>query len=220
MAKILVVEDEKNISKLIQDTLSLGNYETECAFDGEEAISKIKEKQYDLILLDIMLPKIDGFQVVEQTKNKKIPIIFLSAKNDVGSIVKGLKNGGQDYMTKPFEPLELLARVELRLGKQEQVYTYKNIEIYPKEREVFQTIGTKKERVELAPKEYDLLVLFVKQVDKAFTREEILDQVWDIQAEIETRTVDYHIQQLRKKLDLKEEILTINKIGYRLKALS
>lgn len=212
MAKILVVEDEKNISKLIGDTLSLGNYETDYAFDGEEAIDKINQNKYDLILLDVMLPKIDGFQLVEQMKHKT-PVIFLSAKNDVASIVKGLKSGGQDYMTKPFEPLELLARIELRLEKKAEVQSYKNIHIHNQERQVYQN----KVKVELTPKEYELLVLLVKNVDKALTRDEILDKVWNINAEIETRTVDYHIQQLRRKLNLKEDIITVNKVGYRLR---
>lgn len=212
MAKILVVEDEKNISKLIADTLSLGNYETDYAFDGEEALEKINQNKYDLILLDVMLPKIDGFQLVEQMKHKT-PVIFLSAKNDVASIVKGLKSGGQDYMTKPFEPLELLARIELRLEKKAKVQSYKDIAVHNQERQVYQN-GVK---VELTPKEYELLALLVENVDKALTRDEILDKVWNINAEIETRTVDYHIQQLRRKLNLKEDIITVNKVGYRLR---
>ena len=130
MQKILIVEDEKNISKLIQDTVSLANYEFDCSFDGEDALKKINENTYDLILLDIMLPKLDGFQIVEQMENKNVPIIFLSAKNDVSTIVKGLKSGGKDYITKPFEPLELLARIELRMeSKREKQYNFKNIKI-------------------------------------------------------------------------------------------
>lgn len=213
MAKILVVEDEKNISGLIQDTLKLANYEVECSFDGEEALRKIKENRYDLILLDIMLPKLNGFEIVEQIQIN-IPIIFLSAKNDVGTIVKGLKCGGQDYITKPFEPLELLARIELRIkNEKEKEYDFKNIKVNIETRTVYKD----NEVVYLAPKEYELLILLMKNVNKALTRDEILDKVWDINSDIETRTVDYHIQQLRKKLDLKDNIITINKIGYILK---
>jgi len=214
MAKILIVEDEKNISKLIQDTLSLANYETDCSFDGEEALEKIKKHKYDLILLDIMLPKLSGFEVVEKLNQIETPIIFLSAKNDIGTIVKGLKCGGQDYMTKPFEPLELLARIELRIkDKLEKEYNFKNIKIDVQTRTVYK----EGKIVYLAPKEYDLLILLVKNLNKVLTRNEILDKVWDINSDIETRTVDYHIQQLRKKLDLKDNIITINKIGYILK---
>lgn len=138
MARILIVEDEKNISRLIQDTLSLANYETECSFDGEDALQKIQAYTYDLILLDVMLPKLDGFEVMEQIEEKQIPVIFLSAKNDVQSIVKGLKSGGQDYMTKPFEPLELLARIELRMKQKEKMeYQFKNIRIDRNTRSVY-----------------------------------------------------------------------------------
>ncbi len=214
MSKILIVEDEKNISRLIQDTLSLAGYNFECSFDGEDALKKIKENSYDLILLDIMLPKLDGFEIVEQMENKKVPIIFLSAKNDVSTIVKGLKCGGQDYITKPFEPLELLARIELRINDKEQKeYNFKNIKINIESRTVYKN----NEIVYLAPKEYELLLLLIKNVNKVLTRDEILDKVWEINAQIETRTVDYHIQQLRKKLELKDKIITVNKIGYILK---
>lgn len=214
MSKILIVEDEKNISKLIQDTLSLANYEFDCSFDGEDALKKIKENAYNLILLDIMLPKLDGFQIVEQMENKNIPIIFLSAKNDVSTIVKGLKNGGQDYITKPFEPLELLARIELRIeNKEEKECSFKNIKINKRTRTVYKD----NEIIYLAPKEYELFMLLVEEQNRVLTRDEILNKVWDINAQIETRTVDYHIQQLRKKLDLKENIVTVNKIGYILK---
>lgn len=214
MSKILIVEDEKNISKLIQDTVSLANYEFDCSFDGEDALKKINKNTYDLILLDIMLPKLDGFQIVEQMENKDIPIIFLSAKNDVSTIVKGLKSGGKDYITKPFEPLELLARIELRMeNKKEKEYNFKNIKINEQARTVYKN----EEIVYLAPKEYELFILLIKNQNRVLTRDEILNKVWDINAQIETRTVDYHIQQLRKKLDLKENIVTVNKIGYILK---
>lgn len=214
MSKILIVEDEKNILKLIQDTLSLANYEFDCSFDGEDALKNINENTYDLILLDIMLPKLDGFQIVEQMEDKDIPIIFLSAKNDVSTIVKGLKSGGKDYITKPFEPLELLARIELRMeNKKEKEYNFKNIKINEEARTVYKN----EEIVYLAPKEYELFILLIKNQNRVLTRDEILNKVWDINAQIETRTVDYHIQQLRKKLDLKENIVTVNKIGYILK---
>lgn len=214
MHKILIVEDEKNISSLIQDTLALANYDFDCSFDGEDALKKLKENKYNLILLDIMLPKLDGFEIVQKLQNDNIPIIFLSAKNDVNTIVKGLKCGAQDYITKPFEPLELLARIELRInGKEEKEYNFKNIKINIETRTVYKS----SESVYLAPKEYELLILLVKNINKVLTRNEILNKVWDINAQIETRTVDYHIQQLRKKLNLKESIVTINKIGYILK---
>ncbi len=214
MSKILIVEDEINISKLIQDTLSLANYEYDCSFDGEEAMKKIGENSYDMILLDIMLPKLDGYEIVKNIEDSNVPVIFLSAKNDVSSIVKGLKLGAQDYMTKPFEPLELLARIELRIKKKEKTeYQIGDIRVEIDTRTVYKG----KEIVYLAPKEYELFLLLVKNKNKVLTRDVILNEVWEINAEIETRTVDYHIQQLRRKLELKDKIVTVNKIGYRLK---
>lgn len=214
MAKLLIVEDEINISKLIQDTLSLANYEFDCSFDGEEAMKKIKENSYDLILMDIMLPKLDGYEIVKSMEDKHVPVIFLSAKNDVSSIVKGLKLGAEDYITKPFEPLELLARIELRIKKKEKTeYQIGDIKVEIETRTVYKG----KEMVYLAPKEYELFLLLLKNKNRVLTRDEILNEVWEINTEIETRTVDYHIQQLRRKLDLKDKIITVNKIGYRLK---
>ncbi len=216
MKRILVVEDEENISKLISDTLNLSGYQVECAFDGEEAINKIEKEKFNLILLDIMLPKLDGFQVMERIRTEKIPIIFLSAKNDVSTIVKGLSEGGIDYITKPFEPLELLARIELRIGEKDKTtYQYKNIMVNIEEMSVYKD----EQKVKLTPKEYDLFLLLLNNIGVALSRDTILNKVWGINEDIETRTVDYHIQQLRKKLDLKDEINTLNKVGYRIEKI-
>ncbi len=214
MKKILIVEDERNISKLISDTLSLGKYGVDYAFDGKEALEKIENNKFNLIILDVMLPKLDGFEVLERIKDRGIPIIFLSARNDVFSIVKGLSEGGQDYITKPFEPLELLARVELRIRSEDEKtqYSYKDIIVNIKERKIFKH----NEQIVLTPKEYDLFILLLDNIGVALSRDVILDKVWGIDMDIETRTVDYHVQQLRKKLGLKSEISTVNKIGYRL----
>ncbi len=213
MKKILVVEDEENISKLICDTLNLGGYEFDTSYDGENAVKKALEEKYSLILLDIMLPKLNGFEVMEKIKHRNIPIIFLSAKNDVSTIVKGLKDGGQDYITKPFEPLELLARIELRIEKcEKEEYKYKEIVVNSRERTVYK----ENTEIPLAPKEYELLVLLLQNIGIALSRDTILNKIWEIDEDIETRTVDYHIQQLRKKLELKNEIKAINKIGYKL----
>lgn len=212
MSKILIVEDEKNISKLIEDTLALAKYETESCFDGEEALNKIKNNHYDLIILDIMLPKLDGFEILERLKNVNSPIMFLSAKNDVSTIVRGLKNG-IDYMTKPFEPLELLARVELRINKQKEEIKYKDITLDNKKREVKKS-NTK---IYLSPKEYDLLYYFLQNIDVVISRDELLNTIWGIDTEIETRTLDFHIGEIRKKLNLKNDLVTINRVGYRLK---
>ena len=215
MIKILIVEDDKNIATLIKDTLKLANYNADNCYDGETAIKQIEEKEYDIIILDIMLPELDGFEIMEKIKHKNIPVIFVSAKEDIESVIKGLKMGAQDYIRKPFEPMELLARIEnilKRLDKQEKEYQYKNIKIDISKR----SVRKGEEEIALTLKEFQLLELLIKNVNIALSREEILNRVWGISAEIETRTVDYHIQQLRKKLSLKEEIVTVNKIGYRL----
>ncbi|HBA37786.1 MAG TPA: DNA-binding response regulator [Firmicutes bacterium] len=197
---------------MIEVTLALANHVCECAFDGETALNKIMSNHYDLIIMDIMLPKLDGFEIVEKMDNISVPIIFLSAKNDVPTIVRGLKSG-IDYMTKPFEPLELLARVELRLGHHDDVYTYKDIKLDKKKREVYKN-GY---QVNLSPKEYELFLLFMENIDVVISKDEILNKIWGIYAEIETRTVDYHIGELRKKLDLKDDLITKSRVGYRLK---
>ena len=161
MPKILIVEDDVNISKLIKDTLELAKYETECVFDGREGLTKIQTEKYDLILLDIMLPNLDGIEIMEKITDIECPVIYLTAKNDVNTIVKGLKLGAADYMIKPFEPLELLARAEIRMGSlEEKIYKYKDIEVNVLERMV-----TKNgEKVDLAPKEFELFALFVKNI--------------------------------------------------------
>ena len=216
MPKILIVEDDQTISKLIAASLSISGYESIPCFDGEEAIHIIKnDPRIDLILLDIMLPKMDGFQVMEAIRPLGIPVIFLTAMGDVSERVKGLKSGAEDYIVKSFEPLELLARIEIvlrRFHRDRKNLEFKDITVNLEERSVRK--GGK--LVELSPKEYELLVLFLKHPNVALTRDKILDDVWECSANIETRTVDNHVQRLRKKLGLEECLKTVFKVGYRL----
>lgn len=215
MIRILIVEDDENIAELITDLLQLAGYDTENAYDGRQAVDKILLTKYDLILLDIMLPKLDGFEVLKKIKDQKVPVLFVSARSDPETVVKGLRLGAQDYIRKPFDRLELLARIEMilaRTNKNKKVYHYKTIRLDTSKCQVTQD----NREVSLRPKEFALLELLMKNVNIALSRDEILNLVWGVTTEIETRTVDYHIQQLRKKLDLKKEIVTINKIGYRL----
>ena len=216
MPKILIVEDDQTISKLIAASLSISGYESIPCFDGEEAIHIIKnDPRIDLILLDIMLPKMDGFQVMEAIRPLGIPVIFLTAMGDVSERVKGLKSGAEDYIVKPFEPLELLARIEIvlrRFHRDRKNLEFKDITVNLEERSVRK--GGK--LVELTPKEYELLVLFFKHPNVALTRDKILDDVWECSANIETRTVNNHVQRLRKKLGLEECLKTVFKVGYRL----
>lgn len=216
MPKILIVEDDQTISKLIAASLSISGYESIPCFDGEEAIHTIKNDPHiDLILLDIMLPKMDGFQVMEAIRPLGIPVIFLTAMGDVSERVKGLKSGAEDYIVKPFEPLELLARIEIvlrRFHRDRKSLEFKDIAVNLEERSVRKDGAL----VELTPKEYELLVLFLKHPNVALTRDKILDDVWECSANIETRTVDNHVQRLRKKLGLEECLKTVFKVGYRL----
>ncbi|BES66489.1 response regulator transcription factor [Gottschalkiaceae bacterium SANA] len=212
--RILIVEDEVNISKLIEMNLHLSGYETSVVFDGLAAVEEIKKDRYDLVLLDVMLPGIDGFQVMEEVRGSGVPVIFLTAKVNVLDRVKGLKLGADDYMIKPFEGIELLARVESvlrRAGKIEPVMRFGHIEVQEDER----CVRKNGKVIDLTLKEYELLCMFLRNKNIALSREQILDRVWDMDFAGGTRTVDVHVKELRKKLDLGDVIKTVYKIGYR-----
>lgn len=215
MVKILIVEDDISISDLIKLNLNMANYESRQAYDGEDALKLVESEKFDLILLDVMLPKVDGFTLFEKIKKLNIPTIFLTAKVSVADRVYGLKLGADDYITKPFEGIELLARIENALrhyNKKKNIFLYKNIEINVDERKV--KIDNKD--VELTLKEFELLLFLVENKNSVLTREKILERVWNYDYYGETRTVDNHIQRIRKKLNLKNEIKTIFGLGYRL----
>ncbi|GIO85591.1 DNA-binding response regulator [Paenibacillus faecis] len=213
--KILIVEDDVHISKIIKMNLNIVSYETMAVYDGEAALELVQQEKFDLILLDVMIPKLDGFELMKRIKPYNIPVIFLTAKNSVYDKVDGLKLGADDYMVKPFEAIELLARIETvlrRYDKEEQVMAFQTLLVDLDKREV-----TKKgEVVELTPKEYDLLVVLLKNKNIALSREQFIDKVWGAEYYGETRTVDMHIKSLRKKLELQDHIKTIYKLGYRL----
>lgn len=213
--KILIVEDDVHISKIIKMNLNIVSYETMEVYDGEAALELVQQEKFDLILLDVMIPKLDGFALMERIRPYGIPVIFLTAKNSVYDKVDGLKLGADDYMVKPFEAIELLARIETvlrRYGKEEQVLAFQSLLVDLDKREV-----TKQgEVVELTPKEYDLLVVLLKNKNIALSREQFIDKVWGGDYYGETRTVDMHIKSLRKKLELQDHIKTIYKLGYRL----
>jgi len=213
--RILIVEDEIHISNIIKMNLTLVGYETEQVYDGMDALERIKGDRFDLILLDVMIPRMDGFELMEKIRPMNIPVIFLTAKNAVFDKVNGLKLGADDYMVKPFEAIELLARMETvlrRYGKEESVLSFQNIEVYVDKREV--TVS--QEVVELTPKEYELLIVLLKNKNIALSREQFIEKVWGGDFYGETRTVDMHIKSIRKKLNLQDQIKTIYKIGYRL----
>ena len=215
MIHILIVDDEKPISNLIRISLSNSGYSCDTAENGIQALEKIDNGKYDLILLDIMLPEADGFELLEYIRPLGIPVIFLTAKNALKDRVRGLRMGAEDYIVKPFEIAELLARVEVVLRR------------YNKTEEMFQINGLmvnctsmKVERegkeIALTPKEFDLLCLFLRMPNIALYREQIYERVWGGEMQFGSKTVDLHVQRLRKKTGLQKELQVVKKVGYRL----
>lgn len=215
MANILVVEDEKSISDLIVMNLKLAGHTCRQVFDGEEAVCAMKEWQMDLVLLDVLLPCQDGFTLMEQKVFMDKPVIFLTAKNSTADKVKGLNFGADDYITKPFEAVELLARVEAvlrRTGPAQRVFEIGNTVVYLDQR----TATVDSVPVELANREFELLEVLINNRNMALSREKLLDLAWGYDYYGDTRTVDVHITKLRKKLKLEDAIKTVYKHGYRL----
>lgn len=215
MANILIVEDEEVIHELIKRNLSLVGHICHSAFDGKEALECLADKRFDLMILDIMLPKEDGFSVMRQAKGQ--PTIFLTARDSLNDRMTGFSLGADDYIIKPFEMLEMLARVEAVLRRtQTSASTFRldKVLINFDSRQVYR----EQELLELTPKEYELLEILVKNRNIALARERLLELVWGYDFEGETRTVDVHIQKLRKKTGWENRIKTVYKMGYRLEA--
>ena len=212
----MVIEDDKDIADSIGLNLELSGYDYTIIDDGLEAAKRLSEDHsFDLALLDVMLPGLDGFELMAYMKHYDIPVIYLTAKADVDSKIQGLRNGAEDYIVKPFEVLELLVRVEKvleRTGRLQQTLTAAGLEINLLERSVRRG-GVE---ITLKPMEFDLLVMLAKNKNIALTRDCLLHRVWGVDYAGETRTVDVHIGQLRKKLGLFDNIKTISKMGYRL----
>ena len=213
--RILVVEDDTSIANLLSMNLSVAGYRCEVVSDGKQVVQKVKEEFFDLAILDIMLPEIDGFQLYPYMCQKEIPVIYLSAKSDTPSKIKGLKIGAEDYITKPFDVLELLVRVEKVLKRHKKSlneYHIGNVRIQENERMVF----VEDVPVELKPMEYSLLLMLASHPNMVFSREQLLLEVWGDTYLGETRTVDNHIAMLRKKLHWNEKIVTVHRVGYKL----
>ena len=215
--KILVVEDEIAINDLICMNLEVAGYEPVPFLDGIEFSEHLQEhKDYDLALLDIMLPGKDGFALLEELKRVEIPVIYLTAKDDVSSKVRGLKSGAEDYMVKPFEMLELLIRMDKVLSRQEKsgpkVIRIRDVEIDEQKR----TVTKAGQEITLQPMDYDCLLTFWKYKNRVLTREQILNILWGVDFEGETRAVDVHVGNLRKKLDFSDVIITVPRVGYRM----
>lgn len=215
MIKILVVEDERPISDLIRLNLRKEGYDCTAVYDGLAAIDKIDEEHFDLVLLDVMLPGADGFEVMEYIKPLDIPVIFITAKSALDDRLHGLTSGAEDYMVKPFDPPELLARVNIvlrRYDKSEKVLTLGDLTVNTESMEV----NRGNEQIKLTPKEFELLVLFLRNKNITLYRDRIYEEVWGGETEYETRTVDIHVQRLRKKANLKDSLVTVYHTGYKI----
>ncbi len=217
MNQILIIEDEKSIADMVKMCLAKNGYICETANNGMTATEKIEKTHYDLILLDIMLPDIDGYDLIDYIKQFEIPVIFVTAKTSVQDRVRGLKLGAEDYISKPFDLDELLARVETvlrRYNKTERMLEAGKIRIDTLSR----TVLLNGALIPLPAKEYDLLLFLVRNKNIALYRETIFEQVWQEPYLGNTRTIDLHIQRLKKKLNLGDTIETIYKVGYKFKS--
>ena len=215
MKKILIVEDDEAISNLERDYLVLSGFEVTLANTGGEGLLLALNNDYDLILLDIMLPEINGYELMEYIRPMGIPVIFITAKASLDDRMKGLTSGAEDYLVKPFEIVELLARINIvlrRYHKAENELHFKNITIDVESR----AVKKDGQPVELTPKEFDLLLMFVRNVNITLYRDRIYETVWESEWMGDTRTLDLHVQRLRRKLDLKGNLKSVYNTGYRL----
>ena len=216
MNKILIAEDEPAIANLIKTALDGPDYRCTWAADGISASDLLEREPFDLVLLDIMLPGADGYEVLDYCRSLEAPVIFLTAKGTVEDRVKGLRLGAEDYITKPFELMELMARVETvlrRCGKTGRVLSL------PPDIEIDTAAHTVRRcgvPVALTAKEYELLLLFVQNKNVALYRDRIYEKVWGDEYLGDSRTVDLHIQRMRKKLGLENRLVAVYKVGYRL----
>ena len=213
--KILIVEDEEAISSLIEMSLVRAGYRCETADDGLVAADKIEQNVYDLVLLDVMLPGLDGYELMDYLRPTGTHVIFITAKGSLGDRVKGLRLGADDYIVKPFEVPELIARVESvlrRTGRGGQTLHAWDVELDT----VARTVTKNGVPVALTPREFDLLELLIRNRGMALYRETLFERVWGGEPENDTRTLDLHINRLRKKLGWQTRITTVYKIGYKL----
>ncbi|WP_097026867.1 response regulator transcription factor [Clostridium peptidivorans] len=225
--KILVVEDEEAITDILTHYLKKEGYEVFEAECGKRALELINDKKFDLVLLDLMLPDISGYDVCRSISSKyKIPIIMLTAKNDIVDKILGLELGADDYITKPFDIREVLVRIKVALRRMEGLITVEkikeetiklpyNIEIFINSREVYKNESA----VRLKPKEFELLLILAENRKVVFTRDKLLEKVWGFDFEGESRTVDVHIQRIRKKLGVEKDdalIETVFGLGYKM----
>ena len=219
--KILVVDDEVNIRNVLREYAEFEGYEVEEASDGMQAVNIMREKDFDIIIMDVMMPKLDGFSAIKEIrKSKNIPVLMLSARGEEYDKLFGFEIGIDDYVVKPFSPKEVMARIaaitsrvnNFNIDKKQKKYIYEGFEVDILGR-VVTVDGEKKE---LTPKEYDLLVYLIKNKNIALSREKILNEVWGYDFFGEDRTVDTHVKMLRNSISkYRDKIVTIRGMGYK-----
>ena len=212
MANILIVEDERPINDLIKMNMSLIGYQCLQVFNGRDAIDIMHQERFELVILDIMLPEKNGFEVMQAIHDT--PVLVLTARDNLDDKIKAFSLGVEDYITKPFEILELIARVNVvlrRNAKEKEVYI-DHIRVDLNAHKVYDH----NKLVDLKPQEYELLEVLINNRNLALSREKLIELAWDYSYEGDSRTVDVHIQKLRKKLALEHRIKTVYKLGYRL----
>ena len=217
--RVLIVEDEKKLADALVQIFTKEKITADAFYNGVDGLDNALTEIYDVILLDVMLPEMDGITVLKEIRKAGLstPVIMLTARDALTDKVKGLRLGAEDYIVKPFEALELLARIDVvlrRSHKTHEMLTYRDIAIDTSRH----TITKAGEPVQLTPKEFDVIVYFLQHQDIAVSRERLLSAVWGYEFGGESRTVDIHVQQVRRKLDLKECLITIPKLGYRLES--
>ena len=214
--RILIVEDDEGIASALALNMQFVGYDYTLFGDGRKAVDSLaQDHAYDLALLDIMLPGVDGFELFAYMEKYSIPVIYMTAKTDSASEIKGLRDGAEDYIVKPFDMLTLMVRVEKvlrRTGRLNTVYRVRDVELNSETR----TVTKSGEPVELQPLEFDVLLLLLKYKNLTVTREQFLSEIWGYDFVGETRAIDMKIAGLRRKLDLGDAIRSIPKRGYRL----
>lgn len=215
--KVLIVDDEKGIQDVIKEYCKREKFDVDVAENGEEALIKLNNNYYDIMILDIMMPKIDGFEVLKLLpKEKKIPTIVLSARNDEYDKLQGFHLDIDDYLTKPFSPKELMARIKAVTKRNKQInrtkYQYKTLEVDY----AGHTVKIDSNNINLTPKEYDILVFLIENKNIAISREQLLSKIWGYDFFGDDRTIDTHIKMLRNNLGrYRDLIITIRGLGYK-----
>ena len=222
--RLLIIEDNQELADLMKQKLSEFGYVCDVAYDGIEGDYKASDYDYDAILLDLNLPDKDGFELLEDWRKQgfNVPVLIVSARDELDQRIKGLQLGSDDYITKPFDLREVIARVKTVLRRYEKIGPITSVpdvsilsmgELMISEKEW--SVTRNNQRIDLTPKEFELLLFFAKHPRQVFTRSQLLDQIWGYDFEGDTRTVDIHIQRLRKKLDLGDRLITVFGVGYK-----